>query len=141
MNQSPLVVQYDARWETQQGIGRFARELRSRLPGLITGNFSGKPTSPSTVCAWVASSGISDLLSFRLDTTTTYLTAGTYRSIRIYNSRFDLCELSGGSFVGQASVLSISSTSGGSQGLQNTNRVGVLQARDHALGWSARATR
>lgn len=43
MNQPIL---YDARWESQPGIGRFAREVRRRLPALIDQPLSGRPTSP-----------------------------------------------------------------------------------------------
>lgn len=46
MNAVAPMIKYDARWETQPGIGRFARELRSRLPNLVSQPFSGRPTSP-----------------------------------------------------------------------------------------------
>ncbi len=32
MNSVADMIQYDARWESQPGIGRFARELHRRLP-------------------------------------------------------------------------------------------------------------
>ncbi len=40
------VIHYDPRWETQPGIGRFARELHRRLPALVSQSYSGRPTSP-----------------------------------------------------------------------------------------------
>ena len=40
------LIQYDARWESQPGIGRFARELHRRLPNLVSMPLSGRPTSP-----------------------------------------------------------------------------------------------
>lgn len=46
VNKSLVAIQYDARWESQPGIGRFARELRRRLPALTNLPLKGRPTSP-----------------------------------------------------------------------------------------------
>lgn len=46
MSVSSNMIKYDARWETQPGIGRFARELRRRLPALVSQPLKGRPTSP-----------------------------------------------------------------------------------------------
>lgn len=46
MSSATGLIQYDARWESQPGIGRFARELHKRLPSLASQPLKGRPTSP-----------------------------------------------------------------------------------------------
>ena len=46
MSMAATPIHYDSRWESQPGIGRFARELRSRLPSLVSQSLTGRPTSP-----------------------------------------------------------------------------------------------
>ncbi len=95
MNVIAPSIKYDARWETQPGIGRFARELRRRLPALVSQPFSGRPTVPSTACVWGSNCGIANRhFSHGLQPAADF-TSRANLPVRLYDSRSDLRELSG----------------------------------------------